>query len=282
MPITERKLYGYTYAVDSDTHVATITFDSEATLNAHDTRLRRMLIETLQEAEWDDAVRVIVFQGKGKAFSAGDNISGAALDDPSLFPEDLLPHPEGQRDSLRTFSVLRGASQLLLQTVRRLSKVTIASVNGFAIQSGLTLALACDFRVAAQSARMGSGTLRFAMQADEGGLYMLVQHIGVSRTMDFVLRKRIITAGQALELGLVHEVCPDDQLAEITRALAEELASGPQMALRMAKRGIYVAAEASLEQALEDIALRTAITDHHPDMAEGARAFRAKEKPNFA
>jgi 2-(1,2-epoxy-1,2-dihydrophenyl)acetyl-CoA isomerase len=60
------------------------------------------------------------------------------------------------------------------------------------------------------------------------------------------------------------------------------MASGPQMALRLAKRGIYAAAEASLEQALEDIALRTALSDHHPDMAEGARAFRAKEKPNFA
>src|SRR5262249_40318207 len=143
-------------------------------------------------------------------------------------------------------------------------------------------ALACDFRIAAESAKLGSGTLRFAMQADEGGLWMLVQHMGVGRTMDFVLRKRIVTAREALELGLLHEVVPDADLDTVTMQLAAELAAGPQMAMRLAKRGIYTAAEASLEQALEDIALRTALSDHHPDMAEGARAFRAKEKPNFA
>jgi 2-(1,2-epoxy-1,2-dihydrophenyl)acetyl-CoA isomerase len=279
---TERRLYGYTYLVDADTGIATITFDSPQTMNAHDTKLRRQLMETLQEAEWDDAVRVIVFRGTGRAFSAGDNIAGTPLDDPALYPEDILPHPEGARGSMRTFAVLRGASQLLTQTVRRLSKVTIASVNGFAIQSGLTFALACDFRIAAESAKLGSGTLRFAMQADEGGLWMLVQHMGVGRTMDFVLRKRIVTAHEALDLGLLHEVVPDADLDRVTMALAAELAAGPQMAMRLAKRGIYTAAEASLEQALEDIALRTALSDHHPDMAEGARAFRAKEKPNFA
>lgn len=281
MPVTTKRFYGYTYSVDADTGIGTITFDSPQTMNAHDTRLRRQLIETLQDAEWDDAVRVVVFQGTGRAFSAGDNIAGVPLDDASLFPEDILPHPEGARTALRTFSVLRGASQLLTQTIRRMSKLTIASINGFAIQSGLTLALACDFRVAAQSAKLGSGTLRFAMQPDEGGAWMLVQHIGVSRTMDFILRKRIITAPEALDIGLVHQICPDGDLSRVTTELAVELAQGPQLAMRLAKRSVYVAAESSLEQALEDIAIRTALSDHHPDMAEGAKAFKEKRTPKY-
>jgi 2-(1,2-epoxy-1,2-dihydrophenyl)acetyl-CoA isomerase len=272
--------YGYDYEKDGR-GIATIRFTAEQALNAHDTKLRRQLVETLQEAEWDDEVRVIVFTGSGRAFSAGDNIAGRDLDDPSIFPEQVLPVPRGARTHLRTFSVLRGASQLLTQTIRRLSKMTVASINGYAIQSGLTLALACDFRIAAHEARLGSGTLRFAMQPDEGGHWLLVQMLGVARAMDFVIRKRIVSAEEALALGLVHEVCPLAELAARTEELALELAQGPQTAMRLAKRSIYLAAEASLEQALEDIALRTAISDHHPDMAEGGKAFREKRAPTF-
>ena len=112
---------------------------------------------------------------------------------------------------------------------------------------------------------MGSATLRFGLLPDEGGQYLLVQHLGVAGAMDFLMRKRIVPAAEALELGLVHEVVPDAELDEQALALARELAAGPQVSMRLLKRSIYTAAQQSFEQSLEDIATKTAISDHHPD-----------------
>jgi 2-(1,2-epoxy-1,2-dihydrophenyl)acetyl-CoA isomerase len=165
--------------------------------------------------------------------------------------------------------------------VRDLDKISIAAVNGFAIQTGLSLALSCDFRIASSGARLGSGTLRFGLMPDEGGQYLLVQLLGVAKAMDFLMRNRIVTAPEALELGLVHEVVPSEQLLERALELARELAQGPQVAMRMLKRSIYIAAETSFAHALDDIAARTAVTDHHPDAREGMAAFREKRRARF-
>jgi 2-(1,2-epoxy-1,2-dihydrophenyl)acetyl-CoA isomerase len=128
---------------------------------------------------------------------------------------------------------------------------------------------------------MGSGTLRFGLMPDEGGQYLLVQMMGVAKAMDFLMRNRIVSGDEALALGLVHEVTPPGALEARALEFARELAVGPQVAMRMLKRSIYNAAEMSFAHALDDIASKTAITDHHPDAAEGMRAFREKRKPNF-
>jgi 2-(1,2-epoxy-1,2-dihydrophenyl)acetyl-CoA isomerase len=180
-----------------------------------------------------------------------------------------------------TYDALRAISQAVNVAVRNLDKLTVAAINGFAIQTGFSFALACDFRIAAQSARMGSATLRFALLPDEGGQWLLVQHLGVARTMDFLMRKRIVSADEALELGLVHQVTTDDELAGAATDLARELADGPQVAMRLLKRSIYNAAELSLPHALDDIAAKTAISDHHADATAGARSFRDKGPAHF-
>ena len=128
---------------------------------------------------------------------------------------------------------------------------------------------------------LGSATLRFGYQPDEGGHYLLVQHLGVGRAMDFMLRNRIVSADEALSLGLVHEVAPREQLMDRAWALAEELANGPQVAMRLMKRAIYNAAEYTFHQAMDDIATKTAISDHHPDAAEGRASFVQRRKPTF-
>ena len=97
-------------------------------------------------------------------------------------------------------------SQPLNVAIRNLDKISIAAMNGVAIQTGFSLALSCDFRVASADARMGSATLRFGLLPDEGGQYLLVQLLGVAKAMDFLMRNRIATADEAYELGLVHEV----------------------------------------------------------------------------
>jgi len=165
--------------------------------------------------------------------------------------------------------------------VRNLDKLTIAAINGPAIQTGLSLALSCDFRIGSTAARLGSATLRFALLPDEGGHALLVQHLGLAGALDFCLRKRIVDAGEAERLGLLNEVVAPDELLAAAMALATELAEGPQVAMRMLKRSLYVAAESSFAQALDDIAVRTAVTDHHPDARDGGASFREKRAPKF-
>jgi 2-(1,2-epoxy-1,2-dihydrophenyl)acetyl-CoA isomerase len=99
--------------------------------------------------------------------------------------------------------------------------------------------------------------------------------------MDFLMRKRIVSAQEALDLGLVHEVVEADQLMPRTMELAHELAAGPQVSMRLLKRTIYNAAEMTFAHALDDIAAKTAISDHHPDAREGVRAFQEKRDAKF-
>ena len=263
-----------------DPGIGLITFNQPDRLNGMTQGMKRDLVEVLTEAQMDDAVRVLVLTGSGKAFSAGDDISGRPLGGST--GKQLVPDiGRGHADPIGTYSALRAISQRLNTTVRDLDKLTIAAINGFAIQTGMSLALSCDFRIASEDARIGSGTLRFGLMPDEGGQYLLVQLLGVAKAMDFLMRNRIVTGREASELGLVHEAVPSGRLLDRALELARELAEGPQVAMRMLKRSIYNAAEMSFAGALDDIAAKTAVTDHHPDAREGIAAFREKRKARF-
>jgi len=259
--------------------IALITFNQPDRLNSMTQSLKRDLVETMQQAQLDDAVRVVVVTGSGRAFCAGDDVSGGyqAHGEPAQVPALAGDH----RTPIGTYDALRVISQSVNLAVRSLDKLTVAAINGYAIQGGLSLALACDFRIASEEARLGSATLRFGLMPDEGGQYLVVQLLGVARAMEFLIRKRIVTAAEALDLGLVHEVVPPAELLNRAMVLAQELAEGPQVAMRLLKRSIYVAAETSFLHALEDVALRTAVSDHHADAREGAQSFRDKRAPVF-
>ena len=128
---------------------------------------------------------------------------------------------------------------------------------------------------------MGSATLRFGLLPDEGGQYLLVQLLGLAKAIEFMMLKKIITAAEALELGLVNQVVPADKLENEAMALATELADGPQVSMRLLKKSIYNAAALSWEHALDEIASKTAISDHHSDAKEGVAAFHDKREAKF-
>lgn len=264
-----------------DPGIALATFDRPEKLNGMNGGMKRDLVEFALQAQLDDSVRVVVFTGEGRGFCAGDDMSGGYTD-PANAPTKVPPAPPGHHDAMGTYDALRHISQAVNRSIRDLDKLTIAAVNGFAIQTGFSLALACDFRIASTEAKLGSATLRFGLLPDEGGQWLLVQHIGVAKTMDFLMRKRIVTGAEALELGLVHEVCEPAELVPRALELARELATGPQVAMRLLKRSIYNAAELSWAQACDEIAAKTAISDHHPDAREGGKAFREKRVAKFA
>jgi len=259
--------------------IALFTLNEPDRLNGTTQPMKRDLVEALLQAQMDDGVRVVVITGSGRVFCAGDDMSGRPR---TAEGERLMaPIPAGHENPIGTYEGLRHLSQPVNVALRSLDKLSIAALNGIAIQTGLSLALACDFRIAAQSARLGSATLRFGLLPDEGGQYLLVQHLGVARAMDFLMRKRIVGATEALALGLVHEVVPDAELLPRALEIARELAEGPQVAMRLLKRSIYAAGELSFSQSLDEIAAKTALSDHHPDAREGVTAWREKRKPRF-
>lgn len=263
-----------------DPGIALITFNQPDRLNGMTQGMKRDIVETLLQAQMDDHVRVVVFTGSGRAFSAGDDITGRAPNSGDTQP--LVPEiPGGHRNAIGTYDGLRGLSQPVNVAIRNLDKLTIAAINGVAIQTGFSLALSCDFRIASSAARMGSATLRFGLLPDEGGQYLLVRLMGVAKTMDFLMRSRIVDAAEALDLGLVHEVVESERLLDRTMEMARDLANGPQVAMRLLKRSIYNADEMSFAHALDEIASKTAISDHHPDAAEGVRAFNEKRPAKF-
>ncbi|MDP6604869.1 MAG: enoyl-CoA hydratase/isomerase family protein [Dehalococcoidia bacterium] len=262
-----------------DPGICAITFNTPDRLNGFTPEIKRDLIEVLTQVQMDDATRVVLFTGEGRAFCAGDDISGRR---PTFEGDALVPTiPRGHENPIGTYEGLRVLSQTVNSAVRNLDKLCIAAINGVAIQTGFSLALACDFRIASSEARMGSATLRFGLLPDEGGQTLLVQLMGVGKAMDFMMRKRIVMAQEALELGLVHEVVAPDELAAKSMELATELANGPQVAMRLLKRTIYNAAEMTWAHSLDDIAAKTGISDHHPDVREGTTAFRERREPHF-
>lgn len=260
--------------------IAIVTMNEPDRLNGQTGPMKRDLTEWFLAAQMDDDVRVVVLTGSGRAFSAGDDMTGRRRDyaDREKLTRNI---PWDGRNPISTYGGLRTISQQLNLAVRHLDKMTIAAINGVAIQTGLSLALACDFRLAAESARLGSATLRFALQPDEGGHALVVQLIGLAKAIDFFMRKRILSADEALDYGLVNEVVPDHELLDRAVELAIEFAEGPQVAMRLLKRALYNAAEMPMAQAFDDIAGKTGISDHHPDAREGVSAFRDKRAPQF-
>jgi len=262
-----------------DPGIAWFQFSTPERLNGMTATIKRDLVEAVTQAQMDNGVRVVVFTGSGRAFCAGDDLKGygAKIPGEALVPEISHGHDSG----IGTYNGLRTISQRVNTAIRGLDKLTIAAINGVAIQTGFSLALSCDFRIAAEGARMGSATLRFGLLPDEGGQYLLVQLMGVARTMDFLMKKRIVDADEALALGLVNEVAAADELEARAMELATEFANGPQVSMRLLKRSVYNAAEMNWEQSLDEIAAKTGISDHHLDAREGVRAFHEKRQAKF-
>jgi 2-(1,2-epoxy-1,2-dihydrophenyl)acetyl-CoA isomerase len=274
---------GFTVGLE-EPGIAVVTFNQPERMNGMTMPMKRDLIEVVTQAQMDETLRVVIFTGNGRAFCAGDDIAAPLPEQDQksgLVPEIPTGFSRAKDHALGTYNGLRTFSQALNLGVRNLDKMTIAAINGAAIQSGLSLALCCDFRIAATTARLGSGTLRFGLLPDEGGHHLLLQHLGLARTMEFLFRNEIVEAEEARRLGLVHDVVPPGDLMGAAMELAQELAAGPQVAMRMLKRSVYRAADATFAEALEDIAVKTAISDQHADAHEGMTAFREKRAPHF-
>lgn len=251
-----------TYAVEDG--IGTITLNRPKVLNALNIQLVKELIEAVAEAREDTNVQVVVLTGAGdKAFAAGADIAELAKLDPL---EAVTFARRGQR---------------LTRDLERLGKPVIAAVNGFALGGGCELAMACTLRVAAETAKLGQPEVNLGIIPGYGGTQRLTRLVGKGRALDLVLTGRMVSAQEALEMGLVNRVVPGDRLLEETRKLAHTLMEKGPLALRLAMEAVHDGQTLNLDDALNLEALLFAVSAATEDMREGLTAFLEKRKASF-
>ena len=244
--------------------IATVTLNRPEKNNAISMEMRRDFLAIADELYYNDAVRVAIVTGTGKTFSVGADVS--------TFDADW---------NTQTFRANTRLLTNFFNDLEGLEKPVIAAINGTCVGGGLELALACDLRVAARSARFGLPENNLGLIPGIGGCSRLVKLVGFGRAKELVLTGAIITADDALHHGLVNRVVEDDALTGETRALAERLREKAPQALGVAKRVLQNCVSADLQTGRtiegfgQSILLKT--TDHR----EGVNAFREKRRPKF-
>jgi 2-oxoglutaroyl-CoA hydrolase len=239
--------------------IATVTLDVPGKFNRISMEARDQLGRVFDELGRDGAVRAIVLNGAGDTFTAGGDI-GAFLE---RTPEEL---------SRLAWNVA---------APERCPKPVVAELRGYAFGVGLELALACDFRLAADSAQLGFPEVRLGMIPGSGGTQRLARLIGLGRAKDVIIRGRRIGADEALELGLVTEVVAPEALAAAVRRLLDELAELPPLAVAVAKRVLNAVYDAPLQAGLEIEGFAYGMLRSTDDFREGVEAFGEKRKPKF-
>jgi 2-(1,2-epoxy-1,2-dihydrophenyl)acetyl-CoA isomerase len=245
-----------------------LTLNRPDARNAYSVEMIDALMAALDAAEDDPQVRCLILTGAGPSFSAGGDIK-QMRDRQGMF--------EGDPPTLRTRYL-----QHIHRVPRRLArfdKPIIAAINGAAIGAGLDLACMCDLRVAADSAKLGSTFVSVGLIPGDGGAYLLARTVGFPRALELILTARVLSAQEALAIGLVHRVVPRDDLAAEALQMAQALCAQPPTALQLAKRAAYNAWDASLHVALEQAATYQAIAQTSPEHA-AQLATMFKPTPN--
>jgi enoyl-CoA hydratase len=242
--------------------VAVLTIAREAALNALDAAVLLELATAFDLIEGDADVRALVVTGAGRAFAAGADMQALA---------DVQDGFAGRDAAL--------SGQDVLNTLAALPIPTVAAINGFALGGGLELALACDLRVAATAARLGLPEVTRGLIPGYGGTQRLQRLIGLARATDLVLTGRMVTADEALALGLGNRVV-DDAL-EGALELAERCARNAPVALGLAKEALVRGADVTLSQGLEIEADLFGLALTTDDAAEGIASFFEKRDPEF-
>lgn len=249
--------------------VAVLTLNRPERLNAMSRPMLDALLEALPRLAEDPGVGVVILTGAGRGFCAGGDVKAMA-EGAEVGDVGLEERAQGLRARME-------ASRWL----HEMPKPTIAMVRGAAAGAGLSLALACDMRVAADSARFGTAFARVGYSGDFGGSFFLTRLVGTAKARELYFTADLLDAREALALGLVNRVVPDSQLEEHTMALASRLARGPSIAFRYMKRNLNAAESGTLRDMLDLEAwhhMRCGMTEDH---REATRAFVDKREPVF-
>jgi 2-(1,2-epoxy-1,2-dihydrophenyl)acetyl-CoA isomerase len=260
--------------------VLTLTFHRPEVKNALDTAAQERLLRLVHDAERHPGVKVVVLTGEGSSFCTGADVRSMGVPDHS----DPIAAEFGGTDAWAAHEARVDRLRHLARAAQRLhdmGKPTIAKLRGPAAGLGFSLALACDFRLAADTAFLVSSFSNIGTSGDYGGSYFLTRLVGPSRAKEICMLSERIGAAQALALGLVNRVLPDAELDAATDAFALKLAQGPTLAYRYIKDNVHAAASQTLDTCLDIEArhmIRCRLSD---DCREALAAFGDKRTPTF-
>lgn len=248
--------------------VASITLERPDVLNAFDDELGRALLEAIERACSDDRVRCVALTGAGRAFSSGEDL-GVLMGD----------YERGGAPDLGR--ILSQRYNPLIRALRSAPKPVVAALNGVAAGAGASVALACDFRIASEAAKLVLAFTKVGLVPDSGALWFLARTVGIATALDLATSARPVDAREALRLGLVTKVVAPDELADSLSSFCAALAAGPTLAFALTKELVYGAHSRSLEEQLEAEVEAQRRAGRSDDHLEGMRAFLAKRQARF-
>lgn len=259
-------MYEHIQVAEADC-ITTITLNRPDKLNAFIGHMRRDLAEALEHAGSDRGTRVIIITGAGRAFCAGGDVA---------FMAELM-----QRRDAEEFSRMLGAGRRVILAIRQMTKPVIAAINGPAAGAGFNLALACDLRIAANTATFSQSFAKVGLHPDWGGTYFLPRLVTPNKACEMFFLGESIDAAEAARLGIVNQVVAPEELESATMQLAQRLRAAPPIALAAAKHAVYQSQAADLDEMLRyetEAQLRCFDSD---DGHEGVHAFLEKREPKF-
>lgn len=256
-----------TLRVSIENRIGIITLNRPDKLNAFSAAMHADLRTALAAMAEDEAVRVVVLTGAGRAFSSGQDLT-----------EGLPRHADGRID---LSGPLARDYNPLIQRLMAFPKPVIAALNGPAVGASANIALACDIVVAARSAYIQEAFSKIALVPDAGGTWILPRLVGVKRAVALCLTADKVNADEARAMGLVYKVFPDETFGTDVLGFAGHLAEGPLHAFDLIKKALAVSLDNSLEQQLAIEAEVQQQAADHPDFMEGVAAFLQKRAPKF-
>lgn len=249
--------------------VLTLTLNRPERRNAMSLSLYESLLQELERAQADAAVGAVVLTGAGGAFCAGGDVARMAAA-PEAAPQTLEEKVVDLRRRTR-----------IVELLHCMRKPTIAMMRGAAAGAGLSIALACDMRIADASVRLTTGFVKVGLSGDFGGHYFLPRLVGAAKARELYLLSALVQADEALCLGLVNRVVEPDALEDEVNTMARSLANGPRTAIGYLKDNFNQDGGAALAQVLDAECLRVCLCAETPDHLEAAQAFVEKRAPRF-
>lgn len=244
--------------------IGLITLNRPEKMNSFNNEVCRELAQALKMAEKDDAVRVLVLTGAGKAFSAGGELAALTAADTVFKKREILDN-----------------AAMIVEAVDRFEKPLIAAVNGVAAGAGTAIALACDIIIASDKARFAPNFVNIAALPDSGASWFLPRKVGYHKAAELMLSGAVLDAGQAYSLGIFNRVVEDERLYDEVFTLAQSLARGPSRAIAKIKKMLKMSFGNSLASQLELEASYQLLAWEDEDFKEGVAAFLQKRKPVF-
>lgn len=252
---------------DTRDGITTITLNRPEKLNAFAGTMREDLLARLRAAEADAACRVVVITGAGRAFCSGGDVE---------FMREL------QRDgNVAGMRKLLDAGRDIVTQIVDMTKPVIASLNGVAAGAGCNLALACDYRIASEQAKLGETFVRIGLHPDWGGTWLLPRLAGRSRALEILMTGRMVDASEALAIGMVDRVVAAANLVRETESLARSIAAAPPIAIAGIKRAVRASERNDARAQIELESEHQLRAFSSADAAEGMAAFFEKRVPKF-